>query len=91
MDAQAVVVCSAEVFGKVGGDVVFAQFADFALQGAEEVVRGDGVGVELFGVVVFVEEAGEVALFFALAGDEGVAVVVVFGAGVAGAAAFEFA
>ena len=70
--------------------MVFAQFADFALQGAEEVVRGDGVGVELFGVVVFVEEAGEVALFFAVAGDEGVAVVVVFGAGVAGAAAFGF-
>ena len=41
--------------GKVCGDVVFAQFADFGLQGGEEVVRGDGGGVGAFGVAVFVQ------------------------------------
>ena len=63
--------------GKVCGDVVFAQFADFGLQGGEEVVRGDGGGVGAFGVAVFVQQAGKVALLFAVAGDEFVAVFAV--------------
>ena len=63
--------------GKVCGDVVFAQFADFGLQGGEEVVRGDGGGVGAFGVAVFVQQAGEVALLFAVARDEFVAVFAV--------------
>ena len=55
-------------------------------------MRADGraVEVELFGAVG-VKQAGKGALLFAVAGKEGVAVVVVFCDGVGGVAAFEFA
>ena len=77
--------------GKVGGNVVFFEFADFGLQGGEEVVRRGGRGREWFGVAVGVEEAGEVALLFAVAGEEFVSVFAVFAAWFSGGARFEFA
>ena len=46
VDAQAVVVRGTGVFDKVGGNVVFFEFADFGLQGGEEVMRRGGRGRE---------------------------------------------
>ena len=91
VDAQAVVVRGTGVFDKAGGNVVFFEFADFGLQGGEEVVRRGGRGREWFGVAVGVEEAGEVALLFAVAGEEFVSVFAVLAAWFSGGTRFEFA
>ena len=77
--------------GKAGGNVVFFEFADFGLQGGEEVVRRGGRGREWFGVAVGVEEAGEVALLFAVAGEEFVSVFAVLASWFSGGTRFEFA
>ena len=71
--------------------MVFFEFADFGLQGGEEVVRRGGRGREWFGVAVGVEEAGEVALLFAVAGEEFVSVFAVFAAWFSSGARLEFA